>query len=244
MPTRFNRTFSAIRTLRRNWPQSYELSANCCSSFVFSRGNHSEQVTQLEEKADNYTGKPLKEDTTTHGPVSECSSVKHKGNMRKATNAENDSDDEDGLFASMLGNWGDKDDANVMNREFKQGDAHEGMEGLGSFSAAGGALLATVGALVVFSLGTAVVFGMTAGVSTLAGGKNVKSVVRDNQSNVSPNSPVASISAPLTDKLIGEDALRLELALLREAPRSKEVDARKAVIKAQLKLQAVKAESS
>lgn len=71
------------------------------------------------------------------GPVSECSSVKHKGNMRKATNAENDSDDEDGLFASMLGNWGDKDDANVMNREFKQGDAHEGMEGLGSFSAAG-----------------------------------------------------------------------------------------------------------
>lgn len=66
MPTRFNRTFSAIRTLRRNWPQSYELSANCCSSFVFSRGNHSEQVTQLEEKADNYTGKPLKEDTTTH----------------------------------------------------------------------------------------------------------------------------------------------------------------------------------
>lgn len=37
-----------------------------------------------------------------------------------------------------------------------------------------------------------------------SGGKNVKSVVRDNQSNVSPNSPVASISAPLTDKLIGE----------------------------------------
>eukprot|EP00854_Cymbomonas_tetramitiformis_P003366 gene3366-4234_t len=68
----------------------------------------------------------------------------------------------------MLGNWDtDKDD--IVDRAAKPGETHAEVEGLGTMSAAGGAFLATFGALVVFVAGVSCVFGTVYGISSLIG---------------------------------------------------------------------------
>eukprot|EP00976_Prorocentrum_cordatum_P116352 1196149-Prorocentrum_minimum.AAC.10 len=113
-----------------------------------------------------------------------------------------DEGDED-LFESMLGDWDGHDDDGGKVVKIKPGDVHEGVDNLGAFSAggvhssyqrpllttlttaglnvcqlAGGAVVATLAALVIFAGGTALVMGAVRSISTLKPGEQTPSLFR------------------------------------------------------------------
>lgn len=138
------------------------------------------------------------------------------------------------LFDDMLGNWDvDKDD--IVDRAAKPGETHAEVEGLGTLSAAGGAFLATFGALVVFVAGVSCVFGTVYGISSLIGPQKRKRNAAAEPVVDSTALEADLVQADLTRTLSPLVQLQMELEQLRMEPRSPEVDDRKASIKMQLK---------
>ncbi|KAK3240594.1 hypothetical protein CYMTET_49579 [Cymbomonas tetramitiformis] len=138
------------------------------------------------------------------------------------------------LFDDMLGNWDtDKDD--IVDRAAKPGETHAEVEGLGTMSAAGGAFLATFGALVVFVAGVSCVFGTVYGISSLIGPQKRKRKAAAEPVVDTPALEADLAQADLTRALTPLVQLQMELERLRMEPRSPEVDSRKASIKTQLK---------
>eukprot|EP00242_Pyramimonas_sp_CCMP2087_P011704 CAMPEP_0198198046 /NCGR_PEP_ID=MMETSP1445-20131203/1563_1 /TAXON_ID=36898 /ORGANISM="Pyramimonas sp., Strain CCMP2087" /LENGTH=222 /DNA_ID=CAMNT_0043867489 /DNA_START=262 /DNA_END=930 /DNA_ORIENTATION=+ len=169
---------------------------------------------------------------------------KAKGKKKEEEELKIHEEDED-LFESMLGDWdGDDDfkkDSEGKPTNFQKGDAHEGVDGIGSMSAAGGAVLATLASLVIFAGGTALVMGAVKGLAVMkpedaaAPATDATAALSASQHAAHTAHLLVGASTPMS-----KDALELELQLLRQSPPSDIVDAQKASIKAQLKVLALK----
>uniref|UniRef100_A0A7S0WK38 Uncharacterized protein n=2 Tax=Pyramimonas obovata TaxID=1411642 RepID=A0A7S0WK38_9CHLO len=173
--------------------------------------------------------------TLTRGFFVGSAPWKQAGTKTKAAAKPKEEDQDEDLFESMLGDWDGHDDDGGKVVKIKPGDVHEGVDDLGSFGAAGGAVVATLAALVIFAGGTALVMGAVRSLSTL---KPEETSPAAGSVGTAPSSASAA-SAPLS-----KEALELELSLLRQGPGSEIVDARKAAIKAQLKVLALNAKAS